>query len=323
MNTPRYFGFDLLRILLILIVLHVHVHLVFSLQHDYISNFDYLAVPLFVILSFFLNSKYYLHVNISNFFFFKRIQRLCIPLVIYSLVGFLLNSNLFTIYNLLVQLITGQVVNLPLYYLNILIFFTVLFYLTSYIRCIERKIVWIFLLLFAFYMQFSELNYKLFMPKSWFTFGRILELLPYAIVGLILGLYRKQITEKKTALLFCIFAVLAFIISLSLTDIHGFYYQGLSLFFLSIFIFTICIYLQSKILLINNLRIIKIIGEYTYGVFLSHYLLLELISKLLPAYRQFIVDYHYSFLFLFLIFNYSLCFSLDYITARKFTILFR
>lgn len=189
-NESRVFIFDLLRIVLILLVVHLHIRNFAPIKPDFLSNKEYYAVPIFLVLSFYLTAKYYLNEPIPLRSLVDRIKRLLVPLIFWSCVGFLVQPYLFSLSAVFTQLLTGQVVNKPLYYLDLLILFTVICYLFTRISFSLRVVLYLCIAVIAFLLQYSLISYNLAKPHDWLTFGRIVELVPYVVLGLFFGLIK-------------------------------------------------------------------------------------------------------------------------------------
>ncbi|HEX7543104.1 MAG TPA: acyltransferase family protein, partial [Patescibacteria group bacterium] len=156
--------FDLLRIILTILVVNIHIRMLTQGQPNNLEYFGFYAVPLFMTLSFFLMSKYFSQIKLSFAFISSRIKRLIIPLIFWSLIGFLVHPELVNIKNVFLQLMTGGLVNLPLYYLNLLICFTFLFWLITYLPPRFRIFIYIGIILVVFNLEYLRTNFNFFYP---------------------------------------------------------------------------------------------------------------------------------------------------------------
>jgi len=134
LNSSRVFIFDVMRIILIFLVVHFHLHILVLSPLDVLSRFELYAVPLFLVLSFYLTAKYFTKDSVAFADIHARTNRLLIPLIFWSLIGFLPHLELFTLSNVFLQILTGELVNPPLYYLNLLIVFTGVCCVLTYVR---------------------------------------------------------------------------------------------------------------------------------------------------------------------------------------------
>lgn len=321
-TSSRIVVFDLLRIALIFLIVNIHIRILTQPFSNILSPFEYLAVPLFVLLSFFLMSKYFLQNNLSSSSLLSRLKRLFVPFLFWSFVGFLPNIAIFTYPTIVLQLITGEVVNVPLYYLILVMLFTLLFWIATFIPYRVRMTLYIFLLVGCFSMQYSLWNYDVFHVLSLpirNSYGRFLELLPYAIMGLLIG---TEQVKKNISLLFIGIFLLLISFVFHFPTPAGFHYQGLVLFMQSVGIFS-CVLLMRPFLLTSSVStIIESLGKYSFGLYLFHYTLLESLTGLFPTIKLFMVAHSIIFLFLYVALCYTLCFLIAYVTRKKFAYLF-
>src|SRR3989339_997843 len=110
-HQSRNYIFDLLKIILTFLVVNIHIRNVTHGKVNFLEPYGYYAVPLFITLSFFLMSKYFSQIKLPFSVILLRIKRLILPLIFWSGVGFLLKPSLINFKNILLQLMTGKVVN--------------------------------------------------------------------------------------------------------------------------------------------------------------------------------------------------------------------
>lgn len=315
--------FDLLRIILIILVVNIHIRMLTRGQPNNLEYFGFYAVPLFMTLSFFLMSKYFSQIKLSFTFISLRIKRLILPLFFWSLIGFLVHPELINIKNIFLQLMTGQLVNLPLYYLNLLICFTFLFWLITYLPPRFRIFIYIGIILIVFNLEYSRINFNFFYPMSEAvkkSYGRFVELIKYASLGLIFGLLEKQ--NKKKIILFGLAGFsLILLIVFNLPDPYGFHYSGIRLFLGTILTFSLLNLISRNNLKSEVNKIISIFGSYTLGIYLFHYVLIEAILRIFPLLKPLIITSQIPFLFLYIIICYLLCFLFDLLTLKKLSFL--
>lgn len=320
MKSQRIVVFDLLRVILIILIVNIHIRILSQTFTNFISPFEYLAVPLFLLLSFFLTSKYFLCNNLPITTFFSRAKRLFIPLIFWSCIGFIPHLSVISPFMLFMQLITGEVVNVPLYYLNLVILFTFLFWLFTYIPKHLRYIVFVLLIVFCFVLQYTGWNYHFFVgthPYLKDSYGRFVELFPFAISGVLLGtpLFKKYLIATLVALL-CLTFLLPFPVT------NGFHYQGLSLFIESVAAFIIVLLLRHMSFSEKLNEGISTLGKYSFGIYLFHFTLLEILIFLFPSLKVIMWHNNVLFLFMYVIFCYSLCFGIAKLTKNRFSYLF-
>ena len=209
-------------------------------------------VPIFMIMSFYF---YYNIIKTRDIFKIKqRFQRLLIPYIFWPIFVFILNNILFkfefSLYNkklllndLVIQLVFGRKYHDPFYYLFILMILTILFTIISFL--FKKSMIFIFqvLLIAAYIFQYSYWNLLIFKDNSHaikLSLGIIVELLPFAVVGITLrylDIITKLIKVKGLTSFYIgviIFLILKFEI---FVRIEGFYYAGILLNIGGTFIF--------------------------------------------------------------------------------------
>ena len=125
---------DLLRIILVVLVVNIHVRII--------------SVPLFIIISFFF---------FKNKSLIVKIKRLCVPLIFWSAVGFIIHPNLVNVKNIFLQLLTGQIVNTPLYYLILLAWFIVIYWLIDLFASSLKVSIYFWIILIALFLEYSRI----------------------------------------------------------------------------------------------------------------------------------------------------------------------
>jgi len=319
-KRSRNILFDLLKIVLILLVVTIHVRVIVPTNNAHLfgSYWSY-AVPIFMTLSFLLMSKYFSQIKLSFSVILLRIKRILLPLIFWSGIGFLLKPSLFNLNNAFLQLMTGKVVNTALYYLDVLIWLTLIFWLITYLPPKFRAPLHFVIILTAFILEYTKINYLFFNPMSneiKRCYGQIVELIKYASLGTLFGMLQNQ--NKKKFILFGL-AGLSFILltQFKFPTSLGFNYSGINLFLGTIFVL-------SSVMLIGNINLptkindfIITFSSYSFGVYLCHLVFLEKLVKILPSIKYFNSQFPLLFLFLFTIGCYAFCFLFDHLTFKK------
>ena len=170
------------------------------------------AVPVFMFLSFFLMEKNLLQKNSIG----KRFVRLLSPLIgwalIYWVVYFIVQRTNFA--DLLWQIFTGHSpkLNPTMWFQSVLLALTIIWMLIF--RFFEKStgifILWA-LLLCAFVVIHSEINYKLFNPLRYelkYPLGRLCEMIPYATCGFFCAYYsvfdKMKACRQKSIIILCL-----------------------------------------------------------------------------------------------------------------------
>lgn len=193
---PRNPVFDLLRIVLTVLVVNVHIRIITGVKPNYLEPYTWYTVPLFIVLSFFL---------ISNKPLKERVKRLFIPFIFWAVVGFIIHPNLLSIKNIFLQFLTGHVVNTPLYYLVLLIWFTIINWFINKFFWRQKIFIYILIIFTALFLEYSNINYGFFSPMITViekSYGRFVELAKFVPVGLFFGYLYKKIINKNIFFIF-------------------------------------------------------------------------------------------------------------------------
>lgn len=323
-NQQRNYIFDLLKIILTFLVVNIHIRNVTQGKVNILETYGYYAVPLFVTLSFFLMNKYFSQVKLPFSIVLLRIKRLFLPLIFWSVVGFLLKPNLINIKNVFLQLFTGKVVNTPLYYLHILILLSIIFWLITYLPPKFRTPLHFVIILLAFFLEYTGFNTKFFNPMGneiRRSYGQIVELIKYASLGILFGSLIKL--SKKSVILFGLAGTTFLLLNFfNFLQPWGYNYSGLKLFFGTVFVFCVLL-LISKIYFSEKInKIIHILGSYSFGVYLSHIIFFEALLQIFPGEIKYLNTLSpFMFLFGYTMGCYVFCFLFDYLTFKKFSYL--
>ena len=211
------------------------------------------------------------------------------PFIGWSIVGFVVYPKEISVLNVLLQLIFGAVVNAPLYYLSITIYFVVLFCLLTRLNITIRLIILCLFTTFCLYVQHAGINYNSFsvLPaSSRYTLGRLCELLPYAVAGIFLRKYFDMVkcynSDYRVNLRWFLIIVPAFVAGVILYirfKPEGFGYQGIGLLLCAFSTFLLFLVQSNKSLagLIPN--IVLSVSNISLGIFCSHYLLNRIIRS--------------------------------------------
>ena len=324
-HQQRNYLFDLLKIVLTFLVVNIHIRNVFHGRVNFLERYGYFSVPIFMTLSFFLMSKYFFQIKLSFSTVLMRIKRLFFPLVFWSAIGFLLKPNLINFKNVLFQLMTGKVVNTPIYYLDLLILFTLIFWLITYIPPKFRIFLYIVIIIFAFVLEYTGINthyFNLTVVQVRKSYGQIVELIKYAALGMIFAKLVNQ--NNKRIILFSLAGLTLFLLlTFNFPQPWGYNYSGIKLFLGAAFTL-------SSLLLLGQInfsskinRVINILGGYSFGVYLFHIIFLEILIQVFPNVKYFNVFFPFFFLFIYTVGCYVFCFLFDLLTFKKFSFLIK
>ena len=243
-----------------------------------------LHVPIFFLLSFYFSHKLFLSKNIEKIK--KRFERLLIPYLFWPIIIWIINNFLFYTFklnfkfsfnDLKIQLMTGHCFMSILWFHYNLIFATLLIIIIIFLSLNYSVLIMFNLCIFAFYFQYSKLNYNIFSKYGYYkeyTFGRFSEIIPYCIIGFIIPSLNLLIILRKYRIYSIYFLLLIFLFLLKyevFIYINGFTYQGIVLAVKSSLVFLIGLLMPyEKITNKYIINIIKIVTSYTSGVYFLH-----------------------------------------------------
>lgn len=273
-------GIEILRIILVYSVVFQHFGNI-SKYNVFFQFLMRLAVPSFILISYYLTGKHFSRKSINEEFIFKRLARFLIPFWGWGLIVYLV-ALIFVdipISALFKQLLTGHAINPPLYFLFDQI---VIFLIFSLVTKLTKKLIPYLLMLsiFALFFEYSSFNFTLFsqFPKEYgVPFGRLLELFPSAVLGFFLMSYHKKLIGLKYAkiLLFLLLPV-GFYIDQFFPGI-GFQYQGIGILIASFGLVETFILTNLKII---GCRFILKLSSLSLGIFCSHYIVKQVLNGL-------------------------------------------
>ena len=143
----NHLGLQTLRMWLCLLVIYNHVptqstaHLAEWIQQSF-RLLCSIAVPCFVMMSFYLGASFFLQTNpVGIKQFTKKIKRPLLPFIGWSIAGFLIYPKKISVANIALQFLFGATVNAPLYYLSITIYFIIFFILLTRLN-IKFRMIW-------------------------------------------------------------------------------------------------------------------------------------------------------------------------------------
>lgn len=260
-------------------------------KSDMVNKLLACCAPVFFIISFFFFQNNFINDNIKRIK--QRIIRLSVPQIGWAVVYFVMMNIVFIVRNpeniipikdMVGQILTGHFYNPTMWFQTDLIIITLLFYLINQV-CKRRTLVFAIISCFiplAFLSQYSGLNFSLFSQlKSTISYplGRVCEMLPYAVIGLLFSaFYRKS--EIKTVGLSWFFIVILLLSTKKIAMPSGFHYQGFYLFFISFFVFSTSFLIPFEKFPVKVLSIIKFVSRYTLGIYCSHRLIAFFLIRL-------------------------------------------
>lgn len=295
--SGKNIGICLLRILGSFVVVSCHYGKVPEVFAPYRS----LAVPCFMMLSFYFFGKAIAGNKIDQSWTIRRIGRLicpyfiwpCLYFVIYSVCNFIFASIPVTWTDLLWQLSLGHSGNLctPLWFHFSLMILTLVFAFICKINEKHRSNIVNFCVvlgILSLYLQYSEINYTTFVLRRFevsYPLGRTIEMIPYAVVGIILGYYGffEKITKgnRMFTILICVSAFYSMDHLNMMITPNGFGYQGLNLLLSAVCIIAVFVALPLEALGKYFSYYIDRISTYSLGIYCIHILVGNLLNQFL------------------------------------------
>lgn len=251
----------------------------------FFTYFRSMAVPVFMIISFYLSARFVISKELQIDKLRKRLQRIYVPLitwaiiywVAYNILGYCCGIYDFHLsFNDLVwQILTGHSYNTAMWFNVVLAFLTIIFWCICKLSTKYSTTIIILVSLSAIFTQFSGLN-NIFMAlrnELNFPLGRIAEMVPFAGFGVLLY---KCINNKKPLimLLFILSIVIVKLISQGLfcSDIFHYHYSGMRLLLCSTTLVAVFLFLPLQCLPKPVKKVIAFLSRYSMGVYCTHML---------------------------------------------------
>jgi peptidoglycan/LPS O-acetylase OafA/YrhL len=284
--------FQKLRALAIIAIVIIHT---ISGDKDSIIIFrEFINFPVamfFFISGYFIRMHSFQKEESSKRFILKRLKRILIPYIIWSLISLIFVQKFyhFNIKLVMINLITGQIVNI--YYFIIVL--TQLIIITPLlISTLNHKTIKYYLLLLTpislLALYILELGFGIIIISPYYA-------LPFTIwfffyyYGIIVG--NNQGIEQKIVQSFSIYLIL-YVICILLSIIEGYVILNkyglydfaisqikMSSFLASLFLINVFIGIK-RYYKPNKLKMLSIIGDYSFGIYLIHIFIIQAINKI-------------------------------------------
>lgn len=303
MNREIYkWGIGVLKILLCFCVILIHYGQGSEITKHF-NAFMSSAVPCFMIITFYFNGKMLLDGNRKKLRI--RIVKLVKPCIGWASIYFIIYKLMYNLKlrdydlkwkDLLWQLITGHSYNAPLWYMYDLIVLTIVFGIILCMCQNKYNIMLVFLLIVSIVYLYSGLNgifNELIGQLKW-TLGRFAEMLPYSIMGLLVGLNNDKLEKIKYPYkLGGLGILLIFWIICNRLETSGklwvefnYGYAGLGLLIKSLLIFGVCLFVSDIPISRKGEKIIIEISQYTLGIYCMHVLVGECLMIFLNVQKK-------------------------------------
>lgn len=252
-------------------------------------------VPTFFLMSFFFVSKSITERNIPKIK--SRFERLFIPYLFLPLIIWIVNNVIYifykfnrfgrilTIKDLFIQYLIGHSFHRIFWFQFNLIFITLIFFILSFL--FKKRIIFILHLsiIISYLLQYSGYNTKLFMEYNYlikFPLENIVEVFPCCVYGFFFGFFNiiKIMNNNQFKIIFFSIIYIYFLFYFDIFIEIKVYYGGLLNNIGSIFLFICFSLIPFKINKSNcALLFIKLISNYTGGIYYFHKILLDNIKS--------------------------------------------
>lgn len=311
------YGFALLKMFMCLVVVwqHSKYFTVHSTINNIINFFSGIAVPVFMILSFiFLTPKIadskYIRKRILSLLYLQ-VSWAIIYCLIDTFSHFIIHGEFNNLLNdFITQALFGVGLNVYMWFQFDLLILTILMY-AVYKLFSNKKIRYIVMTIIFFvclFLQSSKINFNIFSmfgDPLYHPFGKLVEMIPYAILGCILSevkLFRETNTIVKITI--CIMLFLMIVLQVDI-ETYGFGYAGIRQMPIAILLIILFDFLNSKIDLKRYVN--KYTIKYSTGIYCVHKLLLDILVKL-----ELVFDFNITYDCLLIFFaSYIVCFIID------------
>lgn len=251
----------------------------------FFSYFRSMAVPVFMILSFYLSAHFLLSKEWKFDKLTKRLKRIYLPMVAWALIYWVVyngiaffgdvNSLHLPLKDFLWQAVIGHCYNTAMWFNAVLALLTIFLYVICKRWSKYNIVIVLFVSLFAVFVSDSGLNNVFMSLRSELNFplGRIAEMLPFAGFGLLL--YKSR--EDKKYLHLIVFVVLVFVIKefcgvIYKGEVFGYHYNGMKLFFCAILLVSLFVYMPLQKFPTCLKKTLAFLSRYSMGVYCIHML---------------------------------------------------
>lgn len=289
-------GIEILRMIFSFLIVVYHLHS--REKKSYILNIALYYLG-FYTSTFFLISFYFSFRSLSsnNIIMIKeRLNRIILPYLIWPIIIFIAkniinykysNKLLYSIKDLILQLVVGRKINDVFWFQFNLIFISIIILIISLL--FERKISFIILIcifLFSVYFNFKSFDKKIFSiynKNIFHSVGRLSYSIIYSITGFFLGSFNllSIIKQKHKMIILLFFPFLVYIFREHKKIIliaPKIYFIIMDIIIIFLFIFFSSIHLDS-FMNINFINIIKRITSFTGGIYYLHLFIFDIFSS--------------------------------------------
>lgn len=290
-NIESYnWGISILRVIMCFAVILEHFWVIETTPTGILGVFNWLrkiAVPVFMMLSFMLMYDRFKLYDYKDLFI--RLRKLFAPLVFWAYIYWVCYKFLDVLYSthlqngvreMFLQMITGHChINESMWFQSVIVVITIFVVPVLFFK--HELLMLNLMMVLSYCLQYSEITWHLLMPlQSEFRYplGRLIECIPFAVLGCLLAKFRIVEKCKKYSFDFAVSIVLLLAIFYKYRfffNIEGFGYQGIEKSILSILF--VCLFSILPL----NLSKVKMNCEftnYTLGIYCMHRLIANILE---------------------------------------------
>lgn len=303
-SGSRNIGIDLLRIWMCFEVVLIHFWIydegTGNIVLDFLSWNRMIAVSCFMYVSFLLSGKFISYWKSEPQKLLRRLLRLSIPLIIWAIIYFAVYYVAQTILHidfgigitdLLWQIILGHSYNMPMWFMNDLLYLTLIFIGICSINSKRVKTVFLLLLVIAsFIIQYTGLHGYYFgdlQSELKYPLGRGVEMIPYACTGILFCMYDfiEPLKNRKTLFIpILLMVALTMFFLFNIPVGYNFGSAGLKLYIISITVSLIMISIPFESLPKCLLFSISFVAKHCLGIYCLHSMIGAMLNKIVMPY---------------------------------------
>ncbi len=314
-DIKRNVGIDILKVWMSFEVILCHFGQCSEvwIYNHFFTYFTRMAVPVFMIVSFYLSVRFILDKDCQFNKLTKRLWRIYWPLVawgviylvVYNIIALLCNDDgyKYSFGNLIWQVLTGHSYNQAMWFNAVLGGLSILYYIVCKIDAKYNTAAIVLLSLLAVFVTYSGLNNICITLRGELNFplGRIAEMIPYAGLGLLL--YKKKY-HNLIVFIVSIVLVKEFCGTIYDGEVVNYHYSGVKLFFCSALLVVSFIILNlSRYRWL--MRMATFLSTYSMGIYCIHILVGRILCSL-----SFYIDPFYQSVLIYLL-SLAICYCIS------------
>ena len=263
----------------------------------------YYHVPTFMVISFYFSYNLFYMRSVTKAK--QRIKRLLIPYLIVAFIHLMIREHFFQydkkefkgkikrcIIILYLQYITGYTCAVHLWYIQILILFTIFFFIIFSVFRKNSIVIIQIIQIISYLIQYSEMNYKIFFKHKRHikSISHIAEIIPFAITGLTFAHIKilKIFVNHRIKFIIYFITILIIIYNYNVFGhFKGFPYSGVEKN-----IAAICLFISFSLIPFEKIKhkklvnIITLLTSYSGGIYFFHRIINHIILKIKHSKRN-------------------------------------